>query len=70
MKIEPEDKHSISEMSILAASAADEASKGAETGEIIARGTLLAGDLANLRGNTVVLATLAEVARSLASIRV
>ncbi len=64
-EIKPEDKHSISEMSILAASAADEASKGAETGEIIARGTLLARDLANRPGNTVVPATLAEVAQEL-----
>lgn len=63
--LKPEDQHTISEMFIMASSAAEEAIKGAELGEIIARGTLLARDLANRPGNVLVPATLAEVAQEL-----
>lgn len=63
--IKAEDQHEISEMTILASSAADEASKGAELGQIIARGSILARNLANRPGNAVVPATLAEQAQEL-----
>ena len=64
-ELKPEDQHAIAEMFILASSAAEEAIKGAELGEIIARGTLLARDLANRPGNALVPATLAEIAQEL-----
>ncbi|MDZ4718287.1 MAG: leucyl aminopeptidase [Roseiflexaceae bacterium] len=60
------DAHTIAELEIIAdAEAIDDAGKGALLGDIVARGAILARDLANQPGNVLVPSGLAEVAEQL-----
>ncbi|HEX5690086.1 MAG TPA: leucyl aminopeptidase [Roseiflexaceae bacterium] len=60
-----DDQHSIAELLLVSNLQDDSAAKGAATGEVVARGVMLARDLANGPGNDITPAVLGEAAREL-----
>jgi leucyl aminopeptidase len=63
--VAPEDQHAIHELVLVSNLQDDSIAQGAAVGEIVARGVILARDLANGPGNDITPAALGDVAREL-----